>query len=263
MCGRKCLLTGTSFWSQQTVTCFLLTFVSCSIMSYTPFKIWVHEGTNVKSKTVRMVSNRWCRVQINKKIHARIIYLDALSHSLSLRKWLTSYICISSMFINLQFGHNENKHVEWINETQRTSFDQSGYLNFGLLGINNLMFFSSLITFSHWYTACQGTNWNNWLWNTLASTPVFIAALFAIAKTWKQPKRPSTDKWIRKRWYIYTTEYYTAIKKNEIMPFAAPWLDLEIIILSEVSQRKTNIIWYHLYMESKKIIQMNLFKKQK
>ena len=57
-------------------------------------------------------------------------------------------------------------------------------------------------------------------------------------------------------------DYYSAIK-NEIMPFAATWTDLEIIILSEVSQTKTNIIWYHLYMESKKMIQMNLFIKQK
>ena len=54
-------------------------------------------------------------------------------------------------------------------------------------------------------------------------------------------------------------EYHSAIKKNEIMPFAAMWMDLEIIILCEVSQAKTNIIWYHLYVESKKImIQMNL-----
>ena len=62
-----------------------------------------------------------------------------------------------------------------------------------------------------------------------------------MAKTWKQPKFPSTDEWI-KIWHIYTMEYYSAIKKNKIMPFAEIWMDLEIIILSEVSQRKTNII---------------------
>ena len=71
---------------------------------------------------------------------------------------------------------------------------------------------------------------------------MFIAALFTIARTWKQPKRPSTDDWIKKMWYVYTMEYYSAFKKNEIMPFAATWMDLEIIILSEVRQRKTNII---------------------
>ena len=71
---------------------------------------------------------------------------------------------------------------------------------------------------------------------------MFTAALFTIAKTWKQPKCPSTDEWIKKMWYIQTMEYYSAIKKNEIMPFAATWVDLEIIILSEVSQTKTNTI---------------------
>ena len=58
--------------------------------------------------------------------------------------------------------------------------------------------------------------------------------------------------WIKKMWYIYTMEYYSAFKKNEIMPFAATWMDLELIIVSEVSQRKTNITWYSLYAESKK-----------
>ena len=80
-------------------------------------------------------------------------------------------------------------------------------------------------------------------------TPMFTAALFAIAKTWKQPKCPSTEEWIKKMWYIYTMEYYSAITKNKIIPFAATWMDLEIIMLSEVSQTDTNIKCYHLYME--------------
>ena len=67
-------------------------------------------------------------------------------------------------------------------------------------------------------------------------TTVFIVALFTIARTWKQPKWPLTDDWIKKMWHIYTMEYYSAIKKNEIMPFAATWMDLQIVILSEVSQ---------------------------
>ena len=67
---------------------------------------------------------------------------------------------------------------------------------------------------------------------------MFIAALFRIAKSWKQPKCPSTDEWIKKIWYIYRVEYYSAIKKSEIMPFTATWMDLEMIILSEVSQKE-------------------------
>ena len=73
---------------------------------------------------------------------------------------------------------------------------------------------------------------------------MFIAALFTIAKTWKQPKCLSTDEWIKKMWYIYTVGYYSAIKKNEIIPFAATWMDLEIIILSKISQKEKDK--YHM-----------------
>ena len=73
---------------------------------------------------------------------------------------------------------------------------------------------------------------------------MFIAIIFTIAKTWNQLKCPSTEEWINKIWYIliYTVEYYSAIKKNEIMPFAATWVDLDIVIPSAVKQIKTNII---------------------
>ena len=74
------------------------------------------------------------------------------------------------------------------------------------------------------------------------STPMFIAALFTIAKIWKQPKCPSIDKWIKQLWDIYTMEYYSAIKKKEILPFATVWMNLENIMLSEISQQETNII---------------------
>ena len=73
---------------------------------------------------------------------------------------------------------------------------------------------------------------------------MFIAALFTRAKTWKQLKCPLTEEWIKKMWYIFTMEYYSAIKKNKIMPFAATWMDLEMIILSEVSQTRKDK--YHM-----------------
>ena len=69
---------------------------------------------------------------------------------------------------------------------------------------------------------------------------MFIAALFPIAKTWKQLKCPSTDEWIKKIWYSYAMEYYSAIEKNEIMSFATIWMDLEIIILNDVRQRQVS-----------------------
>jgi hypothetical protein len=63
-----------------------------------------------------------------------------------------------------------------------------------------------------------------------------IAALFIIARSWKEPIYPSTEKWIQKMWYIYTMEYYSAIKNNDFMKFAGKWMELENIILSEVTQ---------------------------
>ena len=73
---------------------------------------------------------------------------------------------------------------------------------------------------------------------------MFTAALFPIANTWKQPKCTSTDEWIKKIWYMYAMEYYSAIKRNKIMPFAATWMELETLILSEVSQKEKDN--YHM-----------------
>ena len=84
-------------------------------------------------------------------------------------------------------------------------------------------------------------------------TLMFIAALFSIAKTWKQPKCPSTKEWI-KMLYIYTTEYYSAIKRKEIMTLTATWMDLEIIMLSEVSQTVRHQHQMLSHVESKKSI---------
>jgi hypothetical protein len=65
---------------------------------------------------------------------------------------------------------------------------------------------------------------------------MFIVVLFTIAKLLKQPRYPTTDEWIKKMWYLYTMEFYLAMKKNEILSFAGKWMELENIILSEVSQ---------------------------
>ena len=87
-------------------------------------------------------------------------------------------------------------------------------------------------------------------------TPMFITALFTVANIWKQPKCPSTDEWIKRMFYIHThththtPEYYSAIKKNEILPFTTTWIDLEVIMLSEISQ--TNTTRFHSYVEYKK-----------
>ena len=67
---------------------------------------------------------------------------------------------------------------------------------------------------------------------------MFTGALFTIVRTWKQPKHPSTDEWIKKMWYIYTVQYYSAIKRNEMGSFVEIWMDPESVIQSEVSQRE-------------------------
>ena len=83
---------------------------------------------------------------------------------------------------------------------------------------------------------------------------MFIAALFTIARTWKQLKCPSTDEWVKKMWHIYTMEYYLAIRQNETELSVVRWMDLESVIQSEVSQKEKNKyrMLTHIYMESKK-----------
>jgi hypothetical protein len=85
---------------------------------------------------------------------------------------------------------------------------------------------------------------------------MFIAALFPIAKLWKQPRCPNTDKWIEKMWFLYTMEFYSAMKKNEILLFASKWMEVENIILSKVSQaQKTKNCMFslicRLYLQGK------------
>ena len=80
-------------------------------------------------------------------------------------------------------------------------------------------------------------------------TPMFIATVFIIARTWKQPRCPSADEWIRKLWYIYTMEYYSAIKKNTFESVLVRWMKLEPIIQSKVSQKEKHqySILTHIY----------------
>ena len=69
---------------------------------------------------------------------------------------------------------------------------------------------------------------------------MFIVAQFTIGRSWKQPKCPSTDEWIKKMWHIYTMEYYSGIKRNKVGSFVEMWMDLETVIQSEVSQKEKN-----------------------
>ena len=93
-----------------------------------------------------------------------------------------------------------------------------------------------------------GIPWGNQNWKSTC-IPLFIAALFTIARTWKQPRCPSTDKWLKKLWYIYTMEYYSAIKRNAFESVLMRWMNLEPIIQSEVSQKEKNKhhILTHIY----------------
>ena len=94
---------------------------------------------------------------------------------------------------------------------------------------------------------------------------MFITALFIIFRTWKQPRWPSADEWIRKLWYIYTIEYYLVIKKSALESFLMRWVKLESIIQSEVNQKKknTNTVYYCTYMEFRKMLMITLYAEQK
>ena len=82
----------------------------------------------------------------------------------------------------------------------------------------------------------------------MLNTPVFIAGLFTIARTWKQPKCPSTDEWIKKIWYIHTMEYYSAIKRNEFESVLVRWMKLEPVIQNEVSHKEKQISYNNTYI---------------
>ena len=92
-------------------------------------------------------------------------------------------------------------------------------------------------------------------------TTMFTEALFTIARTWKQPKCPSTDEWIKKMWHIYTMEYYSAIKRNEIESFVVRWMDLESVIQSEEREKQipyANTYIWNLKNKQKKMVMKNL-----
>ena len=93
---------------------------------------------------------------------------------------------------------------------------------------------------------------------------MFIAALFIIARTWKQPRCPSADEWIRKLWYTYTMEYYSAIKKNAFESVLMRWMKLEPIIQSEVSQKEKHqySILMHIYIEFRKTVMITLYARE-
>ena len=90
---------------------------------------------------------------------------------------------------------------------------------------------------------------------------MFIVALFTIARTWKQPRCPSADDWIRKLWYTYTEDYYSVIKKNIFETALMRWMKLEPITQSEVSQKEKHqyCILVHIYMEFREMVTITLY----
>jgi hypothetical protein len=83
------------------------------------------------------------------------------------------------------------------------------------------------------------------MYNKDTCSTLFIAASFIVVRSWKEPRCPSTEEWIQKMWYIYTMEYYSAIKNNKLMKFLGKWMELENIILSEITQSQKNTHGMH------------------
>ena len=123
---------------------------------------------------------------------------------------------------------------EKLQNMAKLTFIFSGFLFLGLLYF--LWYMLNHIILSLLLKGTQSMIWKD------TRTLMVTAALFTEAKTWKQPKHPSTEEWMKEMWYIHSTEYYSAIKNGKIMPFAATWNDLEIITLSKSEKSKYHII---------------------
>ena len=96
-----------------------------------------------------------------------------------------------------------------------------------------------MIPQSHSWAYIAGKKAKTLIWKD-TRTLIFIPVLFTVAKMWKQPKYPLTDEWMKKMWYVHIVEYYSAMKKSETLPLAAPWMGSEGTMLRELSQRKRN-----------------------
>ena len=133
------------------------------------------------------------------------------------------------IFINVAFLH-EQRRIRCDNNSKITSLALCP-MDLGLFCSHFRLPFDPVIPLLEIYPKKPKTLiWKN------TSTPMFVAVLFTIAKTWKQPKCPSIDEWLKQLWDICTMEYYSATKKKKNLPFATAWMDLENIMLSEISQ---------------------------